>query len=620
HKVDTAFVTEYLKKICASSTSYYSCMAYNGNWVSTLTSIFEYLDPTVNNMTKLITSFIKISNLTKVATDQNIFTLWKTIIKKINEIPISVFMEGITARNYDTLLVIVDYTKTDSKCIEELCKIKTDNKCIIQLIDKIFLQKVHITTTALNNAIGAGSSELAISFLKKGVQPNIISLVNACHQRDQNLINMLLMCKLIPTKECFEALIPNTQYYNSDNNKVAMIIDMLIQCGYNITYDDVMFALGKKQHINNIKRFNIKFDNKIIEKCSQMGYYPYSEKDIGVKPTLECLRIECSKSGNIKTLKTLVSSGLKPDIECLRNACKIRNNIANIRYLIEKNGLKCDVECLKNMAQSIGNKALSYVLENTDLQQASNKDKSQVDKVKFSDGEEIDDISESKNEDEEDENNESVESSGTSGTSGSNESDSNQSKNIFKLTRYAYDKNLQREANYGFIIKTLLDGTQALAGIDEKHTGQISEIPEDKIKLGNELIKGMSIGYGIYLDPKKINTGENPKKNNSTPSNILKFTALPEADMQKIDMRKKYLLTPEASLLFGIKKTTKMSIIEVRNNIIKYIIDNDLIDEQIKTLVKLDDALIKLLKVDKKQYDTFDFNNIEGLIYKMIKL
>ena len=204
----------------------------------------------------------------------------------------------------------------------------------MKIIDKIFLQKIEITTIALNNAIKSGLADIAASFLQKGVQPNITSLVNACFVRHSGIINSLLLCKLTPNKDCFDALLSSASYYNNDATQIANIIDTLIQHGYTLTYSDVVNALNKRQHINNIGRFGFKFKPDILQICSRLSYYPYNEKDIGVKPTIECLRIECEKTGNISTLRSLINDNkLKPDIECLRNACKIKSNITNIKFL-----------------------------------------------------------------------------------------------------------------------------------------------------------------------------------------------------------------------------------------------------------------------------------------------
>ncbi len=605
YKVDSEFLTAYLKKMTASgNNSYNSCMNQNTDWVSTIIDIIAYLVPTTEQMIMLISGYYKSGYATKTAT--NIAGLWKAIIKSVKEIPVSVFEAGIKVRNYDTLSIIVDYTKTTSKCIEELCLYsKSDYTIISGIIDRIFLQKIPITTIALNNAIKSGSIELAVSFLQKGVQPDNRSLVNACGTRDEKLIGMLLLCKLTPTKECFEALIPYNSSYSSEANKVANIIDSLIQHGYSITYEDVMFALEKRQHINNIRRFNIKFDNKIIEKCAKLGYYPYSEKDIGVKPTIECLRIECGKTGNIKTIKSLISSGLKPDIQCLRNACAVRSNITNIRFLIEKHGLKVDIECLKNMASTIGNKSLSYMLENVDFSQPSNKDVSKVKKVAFNKDDDIDFDEDNDVDDKDDEDNEISKPSNDATLTQIKQLENN--KKTFKLSPYNYNQQYYRESNYGFIVKTLLDGAKVIIGIDRKNNGETNELADDERILAEELKKELG-----------ININENQPDNKNSQSNVFIIPPLTEDEFKKIDSRKKYGLTPEAAQIFGTKKTSKMSIVEVRNELTKYIIDHKLIDNKNKTLINLDDTLIKLLKTEKGK--CIEFNNLDNLVHRLIKI
>ena len=596
NKVDDAFVTAYLTKLTSNANNYSSCVKTHVTWVNSIISIFKYLDPLPIHMTMLISSNTNNNNSSTI--DKNNIDLWKSIIDKVKEIPISVFEAGIKAKNFDILLIIVDYTKTTSKCIEDLCNYSaTSHKIIGNIIDRIFLQKIQITTTALNNALKANSVDLAISFLQKGVHPDSKSLVNACGTKNDKIIGMILLCKLTPTNECFKALLPENSYYGSINaNQTVYMIDMLVQHGYVITYDDVIYALERKQHINNVKRFNIKFDNKFIEKCSHIGYYPYSEKDIGVKPTIECLRIECGKQSNIKTIKTLINSGLKPDIECLRNACKSRSGIVNIRLLIEKHGLKVDVQCLKNLALTIGNKSLSYLLENVDFQQASNKDKSDTQKVVFDDHE---DISDEPVEEEEEEEKEEVKEKEE--VQGDFIDKAEPKPKPLKLEVYCGNNNLRREKTHGFIIKTLQDGSQVVIGIDEDNDGEITKQLSDE---QYEMIKNLGLSDNKQDEKKEQNL-----------FNMFKVDPAPESD--KKESRKKYALIPEAIALLGAKKTAKCTTVEVRSQLTKYIIDNNLINNKNKSLIKLNDELIKLLKAAKNQY--IEFSDLDGLVHKCIK-
>ena len=120
-KVDSQFLNTYLTKI-AKTGGYSSCFN-NASLTASLIQIFKYLDPTISQMCLLISSHF---NTDRYSANQSAWTqknteLWKAIIEKIKEIPVEVFEAGITAKNYDTLLIICDYTKTTTKCAELLC-------------------------------------------------------------------------------------------------------------------------------------------------------------------------------------------------------------------------------------------------------------------------------------------------------------------------------------------------------------------------------------------------------------------------------------------------------------------------------------------------------------------
>ena len=75
HKVDTSFTVAYIKKIFSNGlSSYGSCMNNNSFWLSTIMAIFEYITPTEEIMSLLISSFVKTSSA-KVATEQNIIKM-----------------------------------------------------------------------------------------------------------------------------------------------------------------------------------------------------------------------------------------------------------------------------------------------------------------------------------------------------------------------------------------------------------------------------------------------------------------------------------------------------------------------------------------------------------------
>ena len=133
--------------------------------------------------------------------------------------------------------------------------------------------------------------------------------------------------------------------YNSDANE---IINLFIGAGYIIKYKDFVLAVKAGVEINDIERFDIKFDDNFMEECSKAGFFPYNIK---YKPTLALLRNECLKPQNHGKVIELCET-INPDIICLRNACSNIETSKTIDYLLEEKKIKPDIMCLLNICKS----------------------------------------------------------------------------------------------------------------------------------------------------------------------------------------------------------------------------------------------------------------------------
>ena len=143
---------------------------------------------------------------------------------------------------------------------------------------------------------------------------------------------------------------------------------MLLNYGYNPSYDDVIYLLTKKCKIRDIHRFNINLDSNMLETCYKYDFHPYN---IDVKPTINCLRQECLKTNNIKSIKEIIKKSVEPDILCLRNACKNKTNISTVQFLVEY-GIKPDLECLRNTSSFFNqNTTMVYLIDQ--LMKSNNK-------------------------------------------------------------------------------------------------------------------------------------------------------------------------------------------------------------------------------------------------------
>jgi hypothetical protein len=224
-----------------------------------------------------------------------------------------------------------------------------------RLIPKIYYDtcvKLCITSQVPHNII---------YFINKGFVLNdshLILLLNFS-KRDKSLIHyikVILDTKLIPSKTSFFTLC------NSDIDKsyILTIIDLFINCGYILEYDDLVIMIKNKLELNSIEDYNISLnkDDTLIKVCAQTSFYPYN-----IKPTLQCLEIECDKRGNFTQIKKIIKSGIKPNIICLQNACKYQGNIKTIQYLINEHKIYPDIISIKNMLNADSHQDMVYAFE-----------------------------------------------------------------------------------------------------------------------------------------------------------------------------------------------------------------------------------------------------------------
>ena len=86
---------------------------------------------------------------------------------------------------------------------------------------------------------------------------------------------------------------------------------------------------------------------------------------------------------------------------------------------------------------------------------------------------------------------------------------------------------------------------------------------------------------------------------------------------KKINGRIKQTLTDDAYKLLDIKPGTQMIFSNVRDKLKKYIKDNNLVDKDMKNLIKPDETLRKLLNIKADEYiNTDDDDRIVSLLIK----
>lgn len=305
----------------------------------------------------IFTEILKIKTLTGM----HLHTIQKIIEQKYNTniniinafiqhvptIPISVLKH--VEINYDTLKII--------------CENKNTND---ELFLFAFSQKIPIYNDLLNIVVLNRNSERLKILVNYGYVLTNTHLEYACRIKSEKMIKIILDNKIKPTSKCINELLfdDNNLDDTDENDTITEIINLLTSYGYVLTYDDVTNITKKKHKINNIKKYNIKFDDKFMTLCSNIHYFPYDYEEIDIKFGISDLQYQCGRSYNSETIKKMIEEyQIVPDTICLENACKVKNNISVISYLIKNCHVPPTMQCIKNYNYHSGCNVLSTLCE-----------------------------------------------------------------------------------------------------------------------------------------------------------------------------------------------------------------------------------------------------------------
>lgn len=124
-------------------------------------------------------------------------------------------------------------------------------------------------------------------------------------------------------------------------------MELLINYGYIPDYEDIIYSIKHKIEIPNISRFNIKLDQKMLELCWEVDFYPKYKFDCIDLNLLEMQKL-CLQKNSLTKIKNLVEYfNIIPDRKCMENACCQKSNSKVVDYLISKKG-KITGTCVKN--------------------------------------------------------------------------------------------------------------------------------------------------------------------------------------------------------------------------------------------------------------------------------
>jgi hypothetical protein len=545
YQVNNSFLTRYLLFLQGGYgyNSYYSCTNQPNNWLPPLKTIFSYLNPTEEDMIIMVGMKYITNDIFKMFIDRGIY------------IPPDILTTSIQAKNNNLTNYLIKHVPVSPEILEQICEHQPD---CMDAIKYILEQKIDPTTKSLNALLKNKHTNTVDMMFKLGAAFDESSLAVACATRNFQYITKILDLKIVPDKTCYNAIFDNVrknyygnrQSYNAD--EVANIVDILVVHGYKPDYEDVVTALKHGCYIRDVKRFGIKFDSEFLERCTEEEYYPYP--DLDAKPTLKCLRIECGRANNLKSIKQLLSYGLEPDIECLRNACKHKTNKTVINYLVTHHKLKPDLQCLKNNADYIRNATLTYLLEN----------------INFDDPK--DDLKDDPKDDLKDD--QHIES------------------------EEAKDSPVEKPENS-------LEDDPILITIVEEDDPTEKPKSKPKVKAKAKAKRTKKPNVEIIDDLDEVEQKVAPKNDLTIPKNV------------PTNKRIKNKIDENILELFSQKKGTKLSFLDLRKLMLGYITNNNLIDKDDKTLVKPDANLCKILKIDKgKTVEFSNIDSLVSQCYK----
>ncbi|ARF09159.1 SWIB/MDM2 domain protein [Catovirus CTV1] len=430
------------------------------------------------------------------------------------------------------------------------------------------------------------SLEIFKQLLLNGLKMSVRLLEIACSYCDKNIIHFILSNKILPTEKCFINILKsrsqdslifgrNRKKTNNPNPLKTELIEVLVLYGFKLTYENLLLATQHHVYINNIEQFDIKFDEKFLEKCSEFSFYPnYNIKNL--KPNVVCLENECLKMGNIKTITKIVESGITPTTKALQNACTFTKNNVVIKYLIDK-GAKVDIKCIKNCSDKINNVTLSCIVNEYEKQLNKSSDNNINNPTKINDLEDSEEF-------------EYSEESDNLDSSSDNQYDSPLDENIPIISEHDDD---------------VLDDDHSDTVTSEDNSDDNSDIlsdPEEEspVKSKKIIVKG-----------KPAKNEEIAKK-----EEIVKIASI-SVPKNKVDQRTKIKISDKISKFIGLKSDETISFIDLRKKLLEYFNKNSLYYENDKMLIRIDKKLSELLNLEENNYLRFD--DLDNLVYQIME-
>jgi hypothetical protein len=258
------------------------------------------------------------------------------------------------------LIIITTQYKLDIVVLEEACKLNS-----INIMKFILNNKISPSKTCLKNVV-----------------------IGNLEKHDYKLNNEAFgsVLTIYGEKYCYVENYHNIKYkignYEYDSKIATMCIELLIQYGYKITQEDVINCILSHIKINNIENMNVELDSKVYDACITANFQISDKLANKMMTDIKGLRNAC-KNSSLNIVRQITKSGIKLDNECLRLACSRKGNLPMIRYIVENQNLPLDTKCLLECVSLIKNKQAKYMVESfikcDDEKQKRNQDQDQDD-------------------------------------------------------------------------------------------------------------------------------------------------------------------------------------------------------------------------------------------------
>lgn len=328
----------------------YKCICKNKDMIKKyLMEMFTYITPTNNQIAKIIEynyfddCFKELDNSKVIFNNSIIDVIIKERLKKNcnSKILIDILLKfmPITYNNLSKLVNIKnDYLLFMLSGIIDKVSIKFDNNDILHEACSSLPQSIQVISALISRGLVLDSKCLEIVCEKCSIKAIKYVLENG-------RINI--------TKNHFQKLINTTSYYEGNYTQEKM--ELLINYGYKLDYDDIIYSIKRQKEIPNVDRFNIKLDQKVLELCWEHDFYPNYKFDCISEEMIQLEKL-CLTRQLTKIKKHIENFNLVPDRKCMENACNSRTNGKIVDYLISKGG-KINIKCILKSAYILAHSA-----------------------------------------------------------------------------------------------------------------------------------------------------------------------------------------------------------------------------------------------------------------------